>query len=792
VKARRTGRRYGVVMGTVVALLVVGAEDAYAVSGGADLSVSSVSAPPRAVTAGQSMSLRVTVADAGPRAAASAGVRFLLSSVPSASMKALRHGSAPPQDLVLLGRGLRVARVAAHRRRRARLHVTVPPSAPPGSYRLIACVDPQDVVRERREGDNCRLARRAIVVKPAAATAALRLDSFSDVLGPPDPALEATQLGAVRGSGRCRAHGSARPMSLRAAVRSIDRRLRRAAPKGMRALAASPAARSAAQAEAAAVSALVAKQPGAALAALIRAHALASSEPGPLINAAAVATGLGMAREALALLDAAQQRQSTYADPMGVSRQAALLANRGDALIALGRPRRAETVLDAALAVDPLLTEAAASLAIVAACDGDMARAARLREAARSRQPVRIPVRRTRGAKVPAKPVPEAPVRPDPPVDESQGQASELRSIPLPETPEQAVALYPVLVELGNALRGQVLDLGRQDEELVTEATGPDVLPLTAARRSALLSRVATRDTSPRVAELRAEADRLLAVAERDMYAHWCGDDGCTSATTAVTRYQEDALDACTGQDALQACAQSEFAARCIPGTRVAQTQWSADINRAYEAYRVAFREQSRQMSAVAANLSGPAYRAAVVRIQEAEAGLTLGIAQMGEYWSMHVADAREGCVEAPDQAASDQRAGEAGLSEPGSCPPGVKAFSASLDLEVVTFEVTCDELKLGAETPGWVGLFGELTWSPASRTMTVFAGVQAKVGAGGAKASAREGIYVVQSNTTLIQGDITDVGVRVTADTTFGAGPVSWSGPGVASSISLVGAAAP
>ena len=109
-------------------------------------------------------------------------------------------------------------------------------------------------------------------------------------------------------------------------------------------------------------------RPGAALAALVRAHELQPAQASHLVNAAAVASSVGLPSEALALLDAAEQLDDPDRPAMGIPRHAVALTNRGQALALLGRHDEADRSLAAALAAEPLLSEANTSRSATTAC----------------------------------------------------------------------------------------------------------------------------------------------------------------------------------------------------------------------------------------------------------------------------------------------------------------------------------------------------------------------------------------------------------------------------------------
>jgi hypothetical protein len=117
-----------------------------------------VSASASRVEAGASLRARDAVKNASRRKARRSAVGFYLS----------RDRRRSADDLHLAA-FRRVPRLRPRRSSRGATHVGIPDSVAAGSYRLIACADPLDRIRERRERDNCAATKGTIeVVKPAA------------------------------------------------------------------------------------------------------------------------------------------------------------------------------------------------------------------------------------------------------------------------------------------------------------------------------------------------------------------------------------------------------------------------------------------------------------------------------------------------------------------------------------------------------------------------------------------------------------------------------------------------
>ena len=192
------------------------------------------------------------------------------------------------------------------------------------------------------------------------------------------------------------------------------------------------------------------------MAALVRAHELQPTQASHLINAAAVASSVGLPSEALALLDAAQRLDDPDRPAMGIPRRAVALANCGQALALLGRHDEADKALTASLAAEPLLSEANTSRSATAACTQGPKPAAKFLRAGRLRQPPK-------------------------PIDTSRGRETELRDLQLPGFPKQAAEMREFFAGQSQKLHAELTDqIARQSPlEANVAARGP--APRTAA-----------------------------------------------------------------------------------------------------------------------------------------------------------------------------------------------------------------------------------------------------------------------------------------------------------------------
>ena len=111
-----------------------------------------------------------------------------------------------------------------------------------------------------------------------------------------------------------------------------------------------------------------------------------------------------------------------------------------------GRSDAAQKLFVGAKQLAPLLTEADAGLATVAACKGQDKIAKRYiaRSRVRSDEPV------------PPTPPTEDPVQPEPDIDLTRGEAVPLRQLPIAETPAQAAKMRQVYWDIAAAFQAEI------------------------------------------------------------------------------------------------------------------------------------------------------------------------------------------------------------------------------------------------------------------------------------------------------------------------------------------------
>lgn len=717
-----------------------------------DLVVTTLSGPPRSVPAGGAFALRDTTLNRGPGRAGPTHTRYYLTSDVRASLAARLASRTDPRSAAgdILLAGARAVPALAKGARSATapnraVRVGVPVGTPAGRYRVLACADDRAAARERREAPNCRPAGRPVTITATGGDELLQ--AMSDLTDEPTPAEDQTALQAFT-QAQCRAVVPARRFTLVQAVASARGFLTRTAgADAMRAFAASPEYRDAGRAQRAAVAAVADGRPGAALAALLRAHELQPQRAAHLRNAATMAASVGLPNEALALLDGATRRQDAPLPGMGIGQHAAALAIRGQILGTLGRWADAESALRAAISAEPLLSEATAGLAATTACRQGPAAALPFARGMRTR---RTPV---------------------PPVDTSRGQESPLRKAVLPGFPKQAATMRESYRAENGTLGAEVQATADRHMALDVRLQGLDRLSTRAEqrRRRAIFTRIHTAHLDPDLKAMQQQVDRLAELATRTTYDFWGNAD-------QPYRYQDFTATAeadCEGSPDYRACFTGRMREQCRPALRIAHQTWldqTMDTWRAADALQRAF---SRRVSGYAANLADPdAFALALLAVKENEQALYGAIHGLAVGWTAGVDIFQDYCVtpDEPDTVLALEPGGEAGGE---SCGPLLNAMRGVFELGPAKLKISCEKVSLSGkwEAAPWLQAFAEVGFSAKTGKVTVFAGSKGEISAlGVAKGAFRSGIY-------LTAGDrgIEDVGWRVGPSASVGKGPVEF-----------------
>lgn len=742
---------------------VVAPAGASATSAGRGLVVS-VSKPPSSVVEGGALSVAVKVRHRGRDVATRAVVRLYLST----------NRRRDAYDL----------RVAGHRSV-ARLHggrtaaastFHVPAGTPAGSYYVLACVDDTRTVQGHRERSTCAASTRRTTIEAAPGRP---ISAFSDstplAYSPStDPFLRTRQI-------VCPRRQAGRTPTLRGALANADRFVvQHTTAAARRAFRRSGAAKNASAAEGDAAAALGDGRPTAALAALLAAHRREPQDATHLVNAAAVLGLLGLGREALALLDAADDLDAAASSPFGLSRPAVALNNRGVALLALGRYREARAVLTRASALEPLLREARLNLAAASGCehkDDDYARFYRL---GAHRQLFDTYMTTQDGGEVPSA---------DRIFDLGQGRETPLPQPELPATPEAGVASADrwkafndqeqlAHIDAANQRKVQLYSQLRQDKTLATSQRETDIVTAIAE--------------GPRHSPLKELEERESAINRDAMnyyFSFWGNGDDPQAAE--VTRMQE----ACAASSDSRGC----MRAQCIPATRAAHVRFMDMVRQWQVAADDYVRAYSRYWTALAAHIGDPVqHELQMVELQQYVDALYYGaFGQMVAYWTTMEKLHSDVCVESSG-ADTDPAAGEAQAAKSDPCPPQLQAAKLKLDLgdyghelgipdgQVPKFEVSvnCSEIGFEAATPGWIGAFGEIGHNVGTGETSVFVGPRAGGSLGPASGSVKDGLYITFGR----DGGVKDAGFRFDYSATAGTGPVELKAFGETMDFTFVG----
>jgi tetratricopeptide (TPR) repeat protein len=766
VQVARPARVLVLVLLALAALIAVSSADAKA-KGKPNLIVSTISEAPASLSEGTKFTAVEGVRNSGRGGAGKSTVRYYLTTDAARSLrerKASRtNPRTSPSDILLTGvrevGELRAGGSSVSRK----VSLEVPLGTPSGSYQLLACADDRGTVDETREDDNCRAAKKQ---RPVTSGGATRIDAFSDSAFPPDEEAIALQVGLLR-TMYCTAPPKAKAFSLKTALASLKKKLPRA---GWSAFAKSPSYKKAALAERAAGAAILRDSPGAALAALVRAHELEPREASHLINAAGVANSVGMPGEALALADAGAARDDTDIAPMGIARQAVALTNRGNALAQLGRFKEAGQSLSAAQGIEPLLSEAASGLAVAQACTGQDPVPAFRRSI--KRQPEKGPL-----------PPPED--EPPADTDEKHGKETKLREIQWPALPINNPGFHDYIKGFDERESGVLLRRINRDRELRDQLAADQIHPLHRERREALISYAHIAVDTPKRKELQ---KAFFAAVDRTHEPVKMFVDG--NAPTEYSRWQDDAGQVCIdSEEDWDPCMAREMRSRCVGPTNSRHQQWLDYMTEAERLGRELVKEESLRASAVAANLKDPRAREVVELFIEGQEQSTLALlTQSARHWSGNViaprgSDGVYWCINTPMPPSGSADPGAADAPGNNPCEGDVKSINLLWSIGPVTLKASCEELALEGSTEGFFQAFGEIKYDYRGNKITVFGGAKAELGVPGLKGDFKSGVYVQVG-----QDGLQDVGWRVGPSYTVGGGVAEFN-PSDTIDMSFIGA---
>lgn len=715
-----------------------------------DLVVASASLSVRTVAPGATVRVPHTVRNGGSAKARRSTVRVHLVAGRSAVLVGTRAvGALKPRK----------------RTRPATATIRVPATLAGGTFAVRVCADDLRKVRERNERNNCRIAGTLLVTRPASpppvppppAIPAMdpgdtELDTFATTLS--WPADESAALRHMKIF--CQATYPPQAFSLSGAVAGLRARLTREAPGGMSALAASASYGDAVGLQQLAAAGVAQGSPGLALAALLRASDLEPTIGTHLVNAASLAVSLSMPNEAIALLDAAAVR--TFRDPaMGIPQQAIAATVRGQALVMTGRADLARPWFLAARTAAPMLTEAEVGLATIEACAGDDAKAARLIRKSRQRTHERTP--------------PEQEVeRPDPlsQIDLGAGRTTQLRQVPLPVSPDRAVAMIDGYQAILDHNFSEIDDHNARADALDVLLDAADEASTEAERerRHDLISLSYTA-RSPEIDALEDQIDRIHEDLTEQKEAFWGGGTG--EAPYTYGDILDDAIAACDDTP----CFKQYMNDHCRPALRSEHQRWLGLMQEYQDAENERIALLSQLMSSIAAHVAEPAgHDLITLGIERLEATAHTGIATRGWVWARDAQVHSDHCVE-PLPVEGVDAEDEPDAESAGACSDEVKKISYKFGLGPSEVKVNCEKIQqeFSAEVLPLLHAFAEVSYDFRSGTMTIVAGSKAKGGGGGVEGSFKSGIYV--SVDTRDGGSIKDVGWQVGPEVTAGAGGI-------------------
>jgi hypothetical protein len=515
--------------------------------------------------------------------------------------------------------------------------------------------------------------------------------------------------------------------------------------RGLKAAAGKPG-RSEGRSIASAVAALGAGKPAAALAALLRAHQLAPSDPVPLVDAAPLLSQAGKGRSALALLAAAAHLRAPKTHPFGLTWKTMIAANRGQAQVVAHQYAAAERTLTAVLRQSPLIVEADKNLAVAYACQGKSAKATRYLVFGATRQTF------SKGDYIGRTPItPYGAVNPAEVLDTKKGVALTLPAY-----------RYPATMDEGRAQKLTWISLSSQ-------ATSAQSAAINAERndQTALVAQLAKASAATRL-----RTQQIIAAIE-----------GAASEPDLVSEAKSPAeLQGELSRLQLRGYGQGGCIDGGLHGTFQSTVTSYDHAERAYAS------DVYRRMTGLAANLKNPtAHQLGIDYAREfaAEANELLLSAgtQIAEYDDICDPNDNSPGSENPQTSGGDTPA-----SDP--CPTGIAAPNVYISLFLASLNVSCETVTVEVDfTEGLIGAFVGGTHNFANGSNTIYAGAEAglktpAIGSAEFQAgpSARAGIYT----TFGADGSVQDVGVRASSQLSLGitqgqaGGTYAISGPSV------------
>lgn len=740
----------GLVTAVAGSLLALTPPPAAAVAPKADLRVTKATVSTTSVVEGDEVTVTHTVANVGRRNAPATSTRVYLTTDVAASLAERRTSRTNPRsalfDLRLDGEAAVKALKAGAKQNVRAVKFLVPAGIPAGDYRVLVCADDLGKVGEAEEADNCRAATKTVQVEEQVGTEGdLTVQTFSDTYRWPDDEADALQFVKIF----CTSTYPVKKYTLGSALTSVRDYLDEKAPGGIAELKATGEVSTPDAAQKTAAAALAAGSPGIALAALLEAHRLQPQRGSHLVNAAALVTSVGLPNQAIALLDAAVGREFLRT-PLGIPPQATAAVIRGQALVMTGRSDAAERLFASAKQLAPLLSEADAGLATVAACKGQDALAMRYIRRSRIRS----------DEEVPKTPPTEEPEQPTPDLDITRGEAVPLRQLPIAQTPSQAVTMRPVYKEISDGFQAEIqanIDEANRIEQHLRDTDEARTRAEIDRRDSIFVLVYRTHlDAEVEAAQdaFYEEIDKLTEIKEE----FWGGGTGEVQSTYG--RLNDEAWAACAGSN-IPNCFEKEINSTCRPALVTAHGEWRSTIQDAQTRANHYFSVWSKLMTGLAANLvDEEAHQLMLNHIDGLERDVYAHLVQQAGFWTHLVNLYRDHCVDPLPAEVLDPPANE-DVASPGNCEKGLKNLSLRASLGPTSLKVSCERIEqsFSAEIIPLLHVFVDVKFDFRTGNVSFWAGAK-----GGGKvgnvvdAGFKSGIYVKVDQ----QGELVDTGWRV------------------------------
>lgn len=724
-----------------------------------DLEVTKVSVDKTTVTEAARIKVTHTVANRGKAPAKASVSHFYLTTDVRRSLAERRASTTNPRsslvDIRLQGeRPVRAIKPGKSIGATA-VSVVVPIGTPPGRYTVLACADDRGTVTESDERDNCKAAGQ-VTVKEAPGSDDLWIQQFADTARWPDD--ETGSLQWMKAF--CPVAHPVKKLTLSAALTSAESFLKdNAGANALDRVAQSGQADTAEEAQNLAAAAVVGGSPGLALAALLRAHRLDPRSGDHLVNAAGVATAVGLPNQAIAFLDAAVGRN--FLRPVaGIPQQAVSLVTRGQALMSTGRHALAKAAFQGARQLAPILSEADAGLASVAACEGDDQAAMRLarRSRVRSEDPNR----------------PDNPEGPTPVLDTSKGQALALRQLPLPQTSDIGSVRHDEYDAIQDSLLDEIQERNQEQTDLEQHLrdTDADREPAEIDRRKGIMFLVYSVGDEGEVEDLREAVDAKVDELVEHKEAFWGGGTG--EAPYLYNDFAEQASAACAGGGPTN-CFEVQMNIRCRPALDDEHAEWRAMMQELQVLSDELLAEMSERMSGLAANLENPdAHRLVMLAIEDTENAIYSGLVGQAQGWTHYEKLFRDHCVEPkpiPEWPPPPSAPGASGMT----CKQAFDKLSFKVKMGPTSVKINCEEIEQGFSTEiiPLINLYVDVKYEWRTGKMTVWAGVKGSVSdpLGVVDAGFKSGLYITADR----NGDIADVGWKVGRSVEVTAGVIEW-----------------